>query len=283
MRRALVALSFGLVVALAASRAVAYDFKWNPKVKKPAPTVGEKVSQDAVESHKFSNKVSAGEKTVQSMKERRTVTYKLTREVIAVDGKKATERLYKIETWKQESKDEEPDTSLGGHTVRVKGNGSDKTYAIEDDPKSQVSEAAKKWIESEIAKKKPKKKKSEEKATEDDDDEDEEFIHLIFPKEPVADGAKWTPDVAAIAKALKMEAGPEKAAASGSITNVRVEDGVHVGHLEIKVSLATKIPNVTWKEGGNMELAFTIDTSLEPDKRNASSASMEMNFSGTGD
>jgi hypothetical protein len=275
VRRTLVALSLALAVAAVARTACADDFKWDPKVKKAPPVPGYKEVADATEYHKVNVKVTQGEQVVQNVKDEATTTYKFTREIVKVDDKKkVTESVFKIEKWKIDKKGEDPDTSLEGHTVRVTGTGEAKTFKVEDDKDDKVSDGAKQWIENELA----KKKKG------GDDDEEDEHMKALFPSEPVGDGAEWKPDLAAVTKALgTTDYDPEKSSAKGSLTKVRVENGVHVGHIEIQVSLAVKQPGVTWKEGGVMEMTISLDSSLELDKRDAQDGTVEVKFSGKGD
>lgn len=276
MRRSLVAFSLSLVLCLAARAAIADDWKWDPKVKAAAPKVGDKDVREGEDYQKMSMKVSVGEQVVQNEKKEATTTYRYTREVIAVDGKHVSEQLVKIAAWKQVRKDEDPDTTLEGHTVRVKTLAGAKTATIEDDKEDKVSDEAKKWVDSELAKKKKKGEKDE------DDDEDGE-MRKLFPTEPVADGAEWKPDVAKVAESMEIHVDPAKSSAKASLTKVHVENGVHMGHLEFKLSLALVIPSVTWTDGGVMEMTVAIDTSLERDKLDAATAAFEAKFSGKGE
>lgn len=275
MRRHLVALSFAVVTLLAAGRATGDDWKWDPKQKR-TPKAGEKSTDDVVEHRKMVTKVSSGGQVLQNMNEEATTTYKSTTEIVAVEGTKVSEKVVKFDSWKLEKKGEDADTSLEGHTVRVKGVGDKRKATIEDDKDDKVSDEAKQWVESELGKK--QKKKADEEGKEEEDE-----MKNFFPTAPVADGAEWKPDIEAIAKEVGLECDATKSTAKGSLTKVHVVDGVHMGHLEIKVSLATTPEGVTWKEGGTFDITISLDTSLDADKPETSDGSFDVKFGGKGE
>jgi hypothetical protein len=270
MSRSLLAFALGLAFALAARGARADDWKWDPSVKKATPKVGSKSYSEEEELEKQSSKVTLGAQVVQNEKHEVKTTFRLVSEVIAVDGDKVSEELVKVEKWKQEVKGDDPDTSLEGHTFRVKGTGAKKTYQIEDDKENKVSDEAKQWIQGRIEKKKS-------------DDEEEKSQRVFFPKTPVPQDAEWKPDVAELAKVMGLpDIDLAKSSAQGKLSNVHMDHGVHFGHIEVKVTFALNLPEGKWVEGGNLDLTLAVDTSLEPDKRDQDDGKMDVEFSGKG-
>jgi len=131
-----------------------------------------------------------------------------------------------------------------------------------------VSEEGKRWVESTFGSADPMHE-----------------IERLLPKEGVENGAEWPLDTKKLANEIFQgtEIDPQKSKATGTLKNVRVEDGVHLGDVEIKIALQLKhIPSapVEWKEGGLVDLVVTIQGSLEPEKSRKRTVRMDLKLKG---
>ncbi|MBI3724923.1 hypothetical protein HY251_13350, partial [bacterium] len=117
---------------------------------------------------------------------------------------------------------------------------------------------------------------------------DEDF-DVLLPKEPVADGGEWTLDPKDAAQVLYTgaEIDAEKSSVKGKLTQVKVEDGAHVGRVEVKGTLTlTRIKvngqTIDYKDGGALEIVYVVSGSLEPERSPSRTTSIKMLFDGTG-
>src|SRR5581483_4990741 len=250
------------LLALAASSSRADDWKWDPlNQAKAKDEVGDKFFREEDETEKQAVVATVNKKPAQNKESATHTVFRLTGETLKAEKDKATEQRFKIEKWSREA-GEELDSSLEGKTITVKGTGADKTWDCEK--KDDLSEGAKAWIEKELA------KKPKPGAKEDDEDEKKK---LLYPEKPVADGDERTRDPESVAKGLfgeKMLIDKEKSSFKGKLTKVHVEDGVHYGHVEFKLSFKLKASD-QWSEGGTIEITFQTDGSLEEHKRQSAS------------
>lgn len=259
MTRALLPLALLLALApLARGEDTDKDWKWDPQSQpKAKAVVGERWFWDVDEGTK--QKISADQKVVQD--QARKTVYSFKGETLKVENDKAVENRFTIEKWSISSGKGEPDTCLEGKTILVTNIGPETSWeCTEKDAK--LSPEAKAWIGAKLAKK--------TKPGQDDDDQGKK---AFFPEKPIGDGEEWTRDPAAVAKLVlgdKLEIEGDKSSFKGKLTNVRVEDGVHVGHLELKLSLKVKA-NAQFSEGGTLVLDFVVDGSLEENKSQAAS------------
>jgi hypothetical protein len=272
MTRSVVALA--LALALVAAARAQDSFKWDPKVNHK-PAVGYKHFTESTDVEKQSVRVTVEKQTLQKKDEDAKTVYRYTSEVLEVDGDDVTKESVKVEKWSRTEAEGDADTSLEGKTIVVKGKRPDKTWECKE--KESLSEAAVAWVEKELAKKRKKKGEDDEDAKKDEDREDP-MKKFAGPEKPVGDGEEWTRDPEKLAKALfgdEMPIDKEKSSVKGKLSNVKVEDGVHVGHIDLKIILAiAKSEKLT--EGGTVDLDVQMDGSLEEDKRDAAKAKMTM-------
>lgn len=268
MSRSLVALALAVLFP-APLAAQEKDWKWDHQ-KKWKPTVGYKAFKEADEDAKQSVLVTLNKKTVQKNDTDEKTTYRFTSEVLKVEGDDATEVRYKIEKWNRSDIDGEPDDSLAGKTIVVKGKRTARTWECTDKD-AELSDAAKKWIGSQLAK---------SKKTDDEKSSDDQLDELGFPEKPIADGDEWKRDPAPLAKAFfgeDMEIAPDKSSLTGKLTNVRVEDGIHWGHIELKIVLEVA-KGEKFSEGGHIEMTLSAESSLELDKLDSSKTKLALAF-----
>ena len=94
----------------------------------------------------------------------------------------------------------------------------------------------------------------------------------------IGDGEEWTRDPLPIAKMMLpggLEYDVEKCSFTGKLTKLRVQDGVHLGNLDMKLVVAIK-PGKEWNDAGKLELDFSVDGSLEEDKSQAASEQLKI-------
>lgn len=259
------------------------DWKWDPKQKKKAK-VGYKSNDEGETFQKQASTVSVEKQVVKKEDKEEKVTFKLVKEVKAVDKDKASEEVLKVEKFSRKETDEEEDKSLEGQTVVITSKDGKKTATYPDDKDGKVSDGAKAFITQYYAK---NKKDEEEKKNEEDDDEG---FQKFFPAKPVGDGEEWTCDAAAIAKEMFGSADNidiEKSTVKGKLSKVKVDKGAHHGLIEVTIHLKLKsLPGmpaemeVEWTEGGSFDMTVVIDGSLEHDKREAASFVVEGGLAG---
>jgi hypothetical protein len=281
MRHALAAAAFALITgaALFAQDQKTDDWKWDPRNHKKKPVAGQHTSYSGFDGALQKVRVSQGGKTVKNENERRRLCVRYDSEVVSVDGRKITEQVHHVKSFLLVTEGAPPDASLEGVDVRVKGTGDERTTTLEGERASKVSDAAKKWAESELGKKGKKKKKA------DDEDEDE---NPFIPEKPVAPESEWDLDPKVFAEKLAGNLGAcdlERSKGKGKLTNVHLVDGVHYGTVEITLKLQTKkVMGTTsdWTDGGAFRVTVRFDGSLEEDKVVDTAASMTMTFKGEG-
>ena len=159
------------------------------------------------------------------------------------------------------------DSSLEGKTILAEGIGEKKTWKIEKDEAS-VSDRAKVWIEKDLVKK-----------------EKEGKTDVLDPTAPVAPDTEWAIDVKGVAKDMfdGVEIDEARSSAKGKLSNVRVENGLHVGKIELTVKLALKqFPGspIPWKEGGVLEVTLGGENVLDQAKAGAGKMHMDLQLKG---
>ncbi|MEZ0228543.1 MAG: hypothetical protein ACAI25_07940 [Planctomycetota bacterium] len=268
MRRslALAVLVFASLLAVRAEvRAEDDGFKWNA-TKRRAPAVGDRYFQVNEDIQSIKSKIVRGkeetdENSFSSLK------YRVVHEILGVEKDKITKERVTVERWSVQKEEKEPeDKTLTGKIVVIEG--TDKKTVTYENGTEGVSEDAKRWVEVTFARADPM-----------------EQIEKLLPKEPVGDGSSWDLDTKELARDIFQgtEIDPQKSTAKGSLKNVRVEDGIHLGDIEIKISLQLKqIPNapIEWKEGGLVDLVVTIQGSLEQEKNRKRAVKMELKLKG---
>jgi hypothetical protein len=246
------------------------DWKWDPlKHPKAKALVGDKFYAEADESEKQAFTATVDGKPAQSKDQDVRTVYRYSGETLKVENDKAADSRFKIEKWTRTSKGEK-DTSLEGKTIVIKGSAAEKTWECSDKD-AQLSDEAKAWVVKELVKKpKPGAK----------DDDDDKAKRALFPEKGIGDGDEWTRDVEPIVKDLfggNFEVEKEKSSFKGKLSKVRVEGGVHYGHIELKLTLKVK-SSEQWSEGGDMELTLATDGSLEEHKRQSASEKVTFTF-----
>jgi hypothetical protein len=259
--------SLALVLVLLAPALAEDDgFKWNA-VKRRVPAQGDRYFQVSDDVQSIKSKIGQGQKetdenTFSSLK------YRVLHEILGVEEGKISKERITVERWAMQKDEKEPeDKSLAGKIFVIEGTGERKKVTYEGNSDG-VSDDGKRWVESTFARADPM-----------------EQIEKLLPKEPVGDGAEWELDTKKIGEELFQgtEIDASKSTAKGSLKNVRVEDGVHLGDVEIKIAIQLKqIPNapVEWKEGGLVDILVTIGGSLEPEKNRKRAVKMELKLKG---
>ena len=267
MRRA--SLAAGLMifagVALRAPAALGDGWKWNPADVR-APAVGDRSFTDFTEKQKQKIKMLTPDGK-EDKDETATVSVRYVDEILAVEKSKVTKRRVTYERWSRVVGGE-TDKSLEGKTVLVTGEGEERTVAIEKD-EAIVSDGAKSWLESEWHGQK----------------DQSETDHLLFPKEPIADGGEWKLDAKAVAKELfdGAEIDEKASKVAGKLTGVTVENEVHSGKLELSCTLKlTAFPgtSVPFIEGGTVEVKVVDTRSLEPRRQRKTASKTTMALKG---
>ncbi len=272
MTRSLVALA--LALAFVAAARAQDTFKWDPKAKHK-PAVGYKHFTEATENEKQSVRVTLEKQTLNKKDEDVKTVFRFTSEVLEVDGDDVTKESVKVEKWSRTEAEGDADTSLEGKTIVVKGKRPEKTWECKE--KDSLSEAATAWVEKELAKKRQKKGDDDEGEKKDEEQSDP-LKKFAFPEKPIGDGEEWTRDPVKLAQAMfgdEMQIEKEKSSVKGKLTNVHVEDGVHFGHIELKIVLAIA-KSEKLSEGGTVDLDAQADGTLEEDKRDAGKLKMTM-------
>lgn len=265
MQRSFVAL--GLILVLAGvAKAGDEEFKWDPK-KKKAPAVGDRFFSTQEDSEKAKVKIGIPGQPAQNQDQNQVVKTRVVHEILKVADGKVTKEKITIERFvlsKGEGTDD--DKSLEGKIVVVEGVGDKRSARIVGDDDA-VSPEGKAWVEKTFAK--------------DKTEEDER----IFPDKPVAQDAEWTLDVKKLAEDMfpGVEIDEKESSAKGKLTNVRVEEQVHLGHIDLKIKIKLKkLPGTPfeWKEGGVLEMTLGGEHSLEGDKSRKKNLKMDGKLKG---
>jgi hypothetical protein len=265
MRRSLAVLA-ALAFAISPLRAEDDGFKWTAS-KKRVPAQGDRyfqVNEDvqSIKSRIVRGKEETDENSFSSLK------YRVVHEILGVEGDKISKERITVERWAIQKEEKEPeDKTLTGKVVLIEGVGDRKKVTFENGSDG-VSEDAKRWIDVTFARSDPM-----------------DQVEKLLPKDPVGNGAEWELDTKKLAEEIFQgsDIDPQKSSAKGSLKNVRVEDGVHHGDVEVKISLQLKqIPNapIEWKEGGLVDLVVTVQGSLEPEKNRKRAMKMELKLKG---
>lgn len=267
MRRSLVLLA--LLAAAPFVQSVRADddgFKWNAS-KKRVPAVGDRYFQVNEDLQTIKSKIVRGkeetdENSFSSLK------YRVVHEILGVEGDKISKEKVTIERWSVQKEEKEPeDKTLTGKVVLIEG-ASDQKKVTYENGSDGVSEDAKRWVEVTFGRADPM-----------------DQVEKLLPKEPVGNGSEWELDTKKLAEDIFQgtDIDAQKSSAKGTLKNVRVEDGVHLGDIEIRIALQLKqIPNapVEWKEGGMVDLVVTVQGSLEPEKNRKRAVKMELKLKG---
>jgi hypothetical protein len=265
MQRSFVAL--GLILVLAGvAKAGDDDFKWDPK-KKKTPAVGDRFFSTQEDNEKAKVKIGVPGQPPQTQDQNQTIKTRLVHEVLKVaDGKVVKEKITIERFLLSKGEGTDDDKSLEGKIVVVEGKGGKRAARIIGDDET-ISPEAHAWVEKALAK--------------DQSEEDEQF----YPDKPIGADGEWELEAKKLAEALfpGVEIDAEGSSAKGKLTNVRVEDGVHMGHVELKLKIKLKkLPGTPfeWKEGGVLEMTMLGDTSLDGDKSRKKSRKMDGKLKG---
>lgn len=266
MKRAFAVLAVLTIIGAAA--ATAQDkFTWDPK-KKRTPKAGTRYFSEEEQTQKAKVKITIpGQPEPQNQNQASKMTFRAVHDIQAVEGDKVTKETVTFEKWQGGAEGEDDDKSLEGKVVHVEVKEGKKTYKV-DGGEDGLSEAAKAFLQKSFSKEK-------------DEDEMDKFL----PKEPISDGGEWNIDPKAFSEALLegLDVDEKESSAKGKLTNVRVEDGVHFGTLEITIKMKLKkVPGtpLEWTEGGNFDLTMKGEACLEPEKSRKSSMKMDGRLKG---
>ncbi len=245
-----------LGLALGAARA-GDGFAWDPAAR-PIYKVGQRF-EEALEitdaSHK---KFTSPDGATAPRDVEVAASVRLLHEVAEVTSGVSEDRIH-VERWSQGAKGREPDTSLEGALVTLKGAAPYRSSSVET--QNTLSRDARAWVERHLV-----------KGGAGDTGLAELEWAFILPRAPVPDGGEWSLDPDAMARELvpgsEIDAGRSRA--SGKLTNVRVDGVAHVGHVEVSIDLVQTtlgLGKVSWQEGGTRQFRYVLDISLEPAKR----------------
>jgi hypothetical protein len=264
-------LSVALLV-LAAHACAEDGFKWNPAERRVAAK-GTKFREELAKTDQRTLKFVV-EGRAREEKHEGTEKIQLVHSIGAVASAGVVEDTISVAAWSR-AWDGDADESLEGATLTVTGEGNYRTCAIESG--RTVTRAANAWIQTHIV-----KNGHGEPAL------DELDWDFILPKEPVADGGSWTLDPVAFAKEVmgaRTVIDAKKSSGTGKLTKVKVENGVHFGHIEVTVSLALETlgqSKVRWRKGGVQEFRYVLDVSLEPRRKDGVSGVITIELAGEG-
>ena len=263
-----------LVLALdVTSRAVAGDpYVWDTS-RRPAPRAGTKFAEELEMAAVISKTLShPGEEPTGQQKEQRE-NVRLVHSIGEVSPQGVTAEEIQVERWSFAEKGYQPDSSLEGLRIVVKGTGKERTNSVEG--ARAPSRFAKAWIERDLLRPSAR-----------DPGLDELDLSFLFPKDKVSEGSGWKLDPQELAKGLLPPGDAidaAKSSASGKLASVKVVNGVHVGHLEIMADLALKNrERMVWDEGVVQRYRYVLDVSLEPDRRNDLSGTITIELKGKG-
>jgi hypothetical protein len=267
-----IALALSLLV-VAAPFAAAQDtgWKWDPK-KKRVPAVGDRIFEEGTETTDNKLKIQGPNEEPTDKGVQFTLAYRVVRECLAIEGDKVSKERIKVERWQRKplagaASQEPAESSLEGKTILVEGTGAKKVWKIEKDAE-KVTDTARLWIEKDLVKK-----------------ENGKADAVLDPKEPLAPDSEWTIDPKAVAKDMFGfgEIDPALSSAKGKLSNVRVENGAHVGTVELKLTLALKqfpASPLAWKEGGVLEVTISGENVLDQAKVGQGKMRMELKLKG---
>jgi hypothetical protein len=253
-RRSVLPLLLVLVLSSSA-RAQEKDWKWDP-AKKPTAVAGARHTSEAedVEKSGFVRTLAKTGDTVEKQANEVVVAHRYVREVLEAENGVPKKQRITFEKWKRTTNNGPADTSLEGKSLILKG--ADPASWEPEDPKAALSPDARRWFNDEVAHRKGIFEDEKGKS--------------ILPEKPVAPGAEWTRDPVAVARALfgeGVEVEAAKSSVKGKVADVKVQDGVHIGRVEVKVVLALK-PNARVSDV-RVDVSITLEGSLEPHKRDA--------------
>jgi hypothetical protein len=97
------------------------------------------------------------------------------------------------------------------------------------------------------------------------------LMDAVLPAQPVSTGDEWQIDPVKLALALELHAlspiVPERSKIVGKLSNVRLEEDIHVGVVEIAGTIALQaFPKTAlrWTQGGIFRAKLTMEGPLEP-------------------
>jgi hypothetical protein len=259
--------AFLFLVAASAAALGQESWKWDPS-KRHAPAVGDRWFQVDDELEESKSVVTVGKEAPRNEDAHHTLKYRVVRETLAVEGDKVTKERISIDRWSlQKSATTPEDKSLAGKAVVVEGAGEKRKLTYEG-ASDDLSPQAKSWAQLTLGRTDPT-----------------DELEKLYPKEPVEPDGEWTVDAAKLADEIfkGAEIDAQRSSVKGSLKNVRVENGVHVGDVEVKVALQLKkVPDapIAWKDGGLVELTVEMKGSLEPDKDRRRNVKMDFKLKG---
>lgn len=220
-----------------------------------------------VDTESMKQKVLVGGQVVQGGDTPVETKYEAVMSVKEVNEKgEYTKALVYLKTWSKGGA-EGADDSLSGAHIEVNGAGASRTAKVLT-PGMQPSPAALAWLDEKFG-----------KGSADDDEGSE----ALLPKNPVAVGDTWEPDLAALRKNFaknEMKFVDDKCTAKGTL--VAVKDGV--GELKFDISLQaagmdTPGGHMEWAEGGAMVLTLVIHRPVDS-KSPETQMTMSLKFGG---
>jgi hypothetical protein len=199
------------------------DFKWD-RTKVLTVKVGDKFLERGTENVSHSKKWEDGKFEVQ---------YLFTREVTAVEGGVASEEKifsaagdYRLVGFGASPTQPDYGDPMGGNFT-IKGSGKDCNLTFlktehKLTPPEEMGKIERKYLKYRFKESAPQLMS---------------IIEALLPDGPIASNQKWTVDPKKIGKAawgVEVSAQQEAGEVVGSLTNVRLEDGVHMGHLKVE-------------------------------------------------
>jgi hypothetical protein len=172
-----------------------------------------------------------------------TTSFRLVEKCLAAEGGKSTKRLLFFVSWSIQGDGPEgaiTDDCLTGTHVEVTASGTSNAWTVVT-PGKEISDVAKGWLD----------KKFGAGSGEHGDE-------VISPKEPVAPGASWAPDVAEVAKSMgngAMDIDPATSSVKVAFLEVQTTKTGEFGKFALDMelhtkSLATPQGTMAWKDGG---------------------------------
>ena len=256
-----------LVALLVAPSALAQDeWKWDP-TKERTPTKGSRQLSETESSETKKVVVRVGKKVLGSEETDKKVVARCIQEVLEVDGDEIAKARVTVEKWSHVAgQGEAADDCLEGQTILIEGHGEKTTWKCED-AKKELSDAAKAWIDENLASR--------------DAEKNDKAFRSCLPEKPIAPGDGWSRDPAPIAKVFlgpDMALDAEKSSVKGKLGDVKTEGGLHVGRFTLDVVLVTKADDE--KDTIRIELSAVFEGCLEPEKKDASTMKLTIKAKG---
>jgi hypothetical protein len=248
-----------LALGLALGAAHAGDgFAWDPGAR-PTYKVGQRFEEALDVTDSSHQKFTSADGATAPRDLDVAASVRLLHQVAEVTSGVSEDRIH-VERWSQGVKGRDPDTTLEGALVTLKGAAPYRSSSVET--QKTLSRDARAWVEHHLV-----------KGGAGDTGLAELDWTFILPRAPVPDGGEWSLDIDAMARELlppRTEIDPRASRAMGKLTNVHLDGGAHMGHVEVSIDLVQTtmgLGKVSWTEGGVRQFRYVLDLSLEPGKR----------------